>query len=53
MLLYKSDPPPRFAYAPQTWHPWLVKDVEKIEAVERRAMKMNDGFYKYTYHNNS
>lgn len=41
---------PKFAYAPQTW---LVEDVEKIEAIERRAIKMNGGFYKYSYHKNS
>ena len=43
--LYKTYVRCHLEYAVQTWNPWLVQDIENIEAVQRRAVNSCRGLY--------
>ena len=47
--LYKQLVRPHLDYCSQAWSPWLRKDVDLLESVQRRATKMVDGFRDLPY----
>jgi hypothetical protein len=47
--LYKQYVLPHLEFAVQSWSPWLVKDKEVLEKVQRRAIKMVSGLGDKTY----
>ena len=47
--LYKSLVRPRLEYRVQTWSPFLRKDIELLEKVQKRATRMIDGFTDKDY----
>lgn len=49
LMLYKVYVRPRLEYCVQAWSPYLVKDVECIERVQRRATKMVVGMGHISY----
>ena len=48
-LLYTSLVRPHVEYANQVWSPYLVKHIELIENVQRRATKLIPGLKDYSY----
>ena len=40
ILLYKALVRSHFEYAMSTWNPHMIKHIEAIESVQRRAMKL-------------
>ena len=49
MLLYKSYIRPQVEYCIQSWSPYLLKDIECLERVQRRATKLVSGFKNLEY----
>ena len=47
--LYKCYVRPILEYAVQAWSPYLVQDVEKLEKVQMRAIKMVSGLNSRDY----
>jgi ribonucleases P/MRP protein subunit RPP40 len=47
--LYKSLVRPRLEYCVQAWSPYLKKDIEAIERVQRRATKLIEGYHNMSY----
>lgn len=41
--IYKTYVRPHLEYAVQAWNPWYVKDVKKLEDVQKRAIRMIKG----------
>ena len=49
-LLYKALVRPRMEFAIQAWSPYLKKDIEKLEKVQRRATKLIPTLAHLPYH---
>ena len=47
--LYKQLIRPHLEYCIQAWRPWLQKDIQLLEAVQRRATKIITGFHDLPY----
>jgi len=46
LIIYKSFVRPHLEYAIQAWSPYLRKDIDCLERVQRSATKMVKGFCK-------
>ena len=49
LKLYKTFVRPHLEYAVTVWCPWLEKDIEELEKVQRRALKMMSDVRGKTY----
>src|SRR5271155_2282494 len=49
--LYKSLVRPCLEYCVQAWSPYLTKDIETIERVQRRVTKLIEGYHNMSYEN--
>ena len=50
--LYKTYVRPHLEYASPAWNPWYRRDIELLEKVQERAVKMCFGLGAGTYHTN-
>ena len=48
-LLYKAKVRPILEYGNAVWHPRLIKDLESVEAVQKRATRLVPGLTHLTY----
>ena len=51
LQLYKCLVRPYLEYCMQVWNPYLKKDIDLLEGVQRRATKMIIGYKRYFYEN--
>jgi len=49
MQLYKQTVRPHLKFSSQAWSPWLQKDIEVLEKVQQRAVRMVGGLKGTTY----
>ena len=49
LRLYKSIVRPHLEYAVQAWAPWMKKDIELVESVQRRFTRMITGMQDLSY----
>ena len=49
IALYKTYVRPHLEYCVQAWNPWLNKDIEVLENVQKRAVRMVSGLKGNTY----
>jgi len=49
MLIYKTYIRPHLEYCIQSWSPYLQKDIQRLESVQRAATGLISGFKKYSY----
>ena len=49
LQLYKHLIRPHLEYAVQAWHPWLQKDIDLLEKVQRRITKTFSGLHNISY----
>ena len=47
--LFKTFVRPKLEYCAPAWRPWMKKDINKLESVQRRAVKMIQGLRGKTY----
>ena len=47
--LYKVYVRPLLEYCVQAWSPWLKSDIELLEGVQKRVLKMTSGFHSTLY----
>jgi len=49
LIIYKGFVRPHLEYAIQAWSPYLRRDIDCLEKIQRRATKLVEGFYKVPY----
>ena len=49
LILYKTFIRPHLEYCPEVWNPYLAKDINSVEKVQRRATKLVSNFQDLSY----
>jgi len=49
LLLYKTYIRPHIEYSVQAWSPYLVKDIDTLERVQKAAMNLVPSLKKFNY----